>query len=403
MTDKSIASNDAGSDPLPPDFSEQNHSTRKESPPEKTPENRDTKPRLPERWVPQPAKRPLCIQPTGYIQSEQADQIADRLHSWALRVLAQESNAESQGIDSDAIVDSNNDLARIPDPSGLSENLKVTNAVRPRRFVDPETYRTGAPDYLEDLGRHPDTSEEYKYALNVVNALPSPPKLPSFLNKPILNTDPGILDDKSVLDMPNHTVLNHIATSSIKDNVLGISTTTRYIEKTTGTTISGHTQALRQVDRTVGETKVCWVGGTLSDNYPANSTPGKYTDQAISISTISKPTAMATATRFRLVFHAPTSAVTKCKEAIFGVGAGRYPGPGNYTECCWTTIGTGQFRPGDAAKPHLGEVGKLEEVEEARVETICVGEDVARNAVKALKSAHPYEEPSYSVYRLEDF
>ncbi|RKL45132.1 hypothetical protein BFJ72_g3782 [Fusarium proliferatum] len=105
---------------------------------------------------------------------------------------------------------------------------------------------------------------------------------------------------------------------------------------------------------------------------------------------------MASCTRFRLVFNVPTSSLSQCKEAIFAAGAGRYPGPGNYTECCWTIFGTGQFRPGDAAKPHLGEVGKLEEVEEARVETICVGEDVARNAVKALKSAHPYEEPSYS-------
>jgi hypothetical protein len=94
---------------------------------------------------------------------------------------------------------------------------------------------------------------------------------------------------------------------------------------------------------------------------------------------------MTTATRFRLVFNVPTLSLAKCKEAIFTAGAGRYPGPGNYTECCWTVVGTGQFRPGDAAKPHLGQVGQLEEVEEARVETICVGEDVARDAVKALK------------------
>ncbi|KAF4487804.1 hypothetical protein FAGAP_11340 [Fusarium agapanthi] len=103
---------------------------------------------------------------------------------------------------------------------------------------------------------------------------------------------------------------------------------------------------------------------------------------------------MASVTRFRLVFNVPTLSLAQCKEAIFAAGAGRYPGPGNYTECCWTVIGTGQFRPGDAAKPHLGEVGKLEEVEEARVETICVGEDVARNAVKALKSSAYYTEKS---------
>lgn len=90
--------------------------------------------------------------------------------------------------------------------------------------------------------------------------------------------------------------------------------------------------------------------------------------------------------RFSLVFFAPPSAVQACKAAIFKAGAGRYPGAGNYTECCWSAMGTGQFRPGDAANPHIGEVGALEETPEVRVETLCVGEDVARQAVAALKT-----------------
>lgn len=48
-------------------------------------------------------------------------------------------------------------------------------------------------------------------------------------------------------------------------------------------------------------------------------------------------------------------------------------------------MGTGQFRPGDAANPHIGTVGQLEEVPEARVETLCVGADTVRAAVEALK------------------
>ena len=55
-------------------------------------------------------------------------------------------------------------------------------------------------------------------------------------------------------------------------------------------------------------------------------------------------------------------------------------------------MGTGQFRPGERANPHLGKPGQLETVQEARVETLCVGEDVARKAVAALKacvSSHP--------------
>lgn len=90
-------------------------------------------------------------------------------------------------------------------------------------------------------------------------------------------------------------------------------------------------------------------------------------------------------TRYKLVFTVPPAALEKVKTAIFAAGAGRYPGSGNYTECCFTSYGKGQFRPGDAANPHIGKVGELEYVEEARVETLCVGEDVARKAVEALK------------------
>ncbi|KAI4210674.1 MAG: hypothetical protein LQ351_006448 [Letrouitia transgressa] len=113
--------------------------------------------------------------------------------------------------------------------------------------------------------------------------------------------------------------------------------------------------------------------------------------------------AVSAAARFKLVFFVPEPALKACKTAIFAAGAGRYPGPGNYTECCWTAMGTGQFRPGDTANPHIGSVGALEEVREARVETLCVGEEVTKKAVDALKRAHPYEEPAYEVYKLENF
>ena len=102
---------------------------------------------------------------------------------------------------------------------------------------------------------------------------------------------------------------------------------------------------------------------------------------------LSKLTKMAStiAKRFKLVFFVPQANVGACKAAIFAAGAGRFPGAGNYTECCWTAAGTGQFRPGDAANPHIGRPGELEEVEESRVETLCVGEDTVRKAVDALK------------------
>ncbi|KAI9648262.1 hypothetical protein NHQ30_002894 [Ciborinia camelliae] len=89
--------------------------------------------------------------------------------------------------------------------------------------------------------------------------------------------------------------------------------------------------------------------------------------------------------RFKLIFFVPPSSLPVCKASIFAAGAGRYPGPGNYTECCWATMGTAQFRPGDTANPDIGTVGVLEEVQEVRFETLCVGEEVVRKAVEALK------------------
>lgn len=89
--------------------------------------------------------------------------------------------------------------------------------------------------------------------------------------------------------------------------------------------------------------------------------------------------------RFKLAFRVPTSHLEVCKTAIFAAGAGRYPGPGSYTEVCWTTMGTGQFRPGGTANPHIGRPGELETVPEVQVETLVVGEVTVRKVVGALK------------------
>ncbi|KAH6907710.1 GTP cyclohydrolase 1 type 2/Nif3 [Coprinopsis sp. MPI-PUGE-AT-0042] len=108
-------------------------------------------------------------------------------------------------------------------------------------------------------------------------------------------------------------------------------------------------------------------------------------------------------TRYKLVFFTPPKALPAIKEAIFATGAGRYPGAGDYTKVCFTTPGVGQFLPGESAKPAIGEPGKLEEVDELRCEILCVGQDVAKEAVAALKRTHPYETVAYEVYKVEPF
>lgn len=99
---------------------------------------------------------------------------------------------------------------------------------------------------------------------------------------------------------------------------------------------------------------------------------------------------------FKLVFFVPEDDVERVKEALFATGAGRYP---RYDKCAWQTIGTGQFRPLEGSSPHIGRQDALERVTEYRVEILC-RDTVVREAVRALISAHPYEEPAYEVYRV---
>ncbi|PGH18999.1 hypothetical protein AJ79_00032 [Helicocarpus griseus UAMH5409] len=105
--------------------------------------------------------------------------------------------------------------------------------------------------------------------------------------------------------------------------------------------------------------------------------------------------------RYKLVFFVPLTHADVCKDAVFDAGAGRYP-QGKYTKCAFQSRGTGQFLPGDGANPNIGQVGGLEFVEELRVEVLCIGRSTMQESVKALIKAHPYEEPGYEVYKLEN-
>lgn len=96
--------------------------------------------------------------------------------------------------------------------------------------LPPETFASQIPQYLIDFDQ-PEDSSAYRNAVGAIEKLPTPPSLPGFLGKPILNAATLMKDDNSVLNMPNHTVLNHLATSSIKNNVLAVSATTRYHNK----------------------------------------------------------------------------------------------------------------------------------------------------------------------------
>lgn len=99
---------------------------------------------------------------------------------------------------------------------------------------------------------------------------------------------------------------------------------------------------------------------------------------------------------YKIAFFVPSTHAEAVKDALFAAGAGRFR---EYDRASWETAGTGQFRPLSGASPFLGSEGKVERVEELRVEMICVDESV-RPALDALVAAHPYEEPAYELSRI---
>ena len=82
-------------------------------------------------------------------------------------------------------------------------------APRTKPALPAARYTSQIPQYLLDLDKAED-STAYQYAAAAIEKLPTPPSLPGFLGKPILNAATPMKDDNSVLTMPNHTVLNHL-------------------------------------------------------------------------------------------------------------------------------------------------------------------------------------------------
>lgn len=102
---------------------------------------------------------------------------------------------------------------------------------------------------------------------------------------------------------------------------------------------------------------------------------------------------------YKLAFFVPESHLEQVKNAVFATGAGRI---GHYDHCCWQVKGEGQFRPLEGSHPHIGSLREIEKVVEYRVELVCA-DKLIKQAVAAMKLAHPYEEPAYDVFRLEEF
>lgn len=102
--------------------------------------------------------------------------------------------------------------------------------------------------------------------------------------------------------------------------------------------------------------------------------------------------------RFKLVVFTPVESADLVMQAISEAGAGVI---GDYTHCTFRTRGIGTFKPMAGAHPQVGEVGKVNEVPEVRLEAVVPAGSLGA-AISSMIASHPYEEVAYDVYRIEN-
>ena len=105
----------------------------------------------------------------------------------------------------------------------------------------------------------------------------------------------------------------------------------------------------------------------------------------------------ATADHVKLVTFVPESHLDHVRQALWNTGAGVI---GNYHNCSFNLRGTGTFFGGPGTDPAVGKAGRLEQVEEVRLEVVCAAKFLDR-ALTALRQAHPYEEPAVDVFSVK--
>jgi len=100
----------------------------------------------------------------------------------------------------------------------------------------------------------------------------------------------------------------------------------------------------------------------------------------------------------KLFTFCPVDKAEVVRKALFEAGCGAI---GDYDECSFNVEGTGTFRGSESSSPYVGEKGKQHHEKEIKIETIFPAylED---KILRALFSAHPYEEVAYDIVSLEN-
>ena len=94
----------------------------------------------------------------------------------------------------------------------------------------------------------------------------------------------------------------------------------------------------------------------------------------------------------------PVEHAERLIKAMNKAGAGK---SGDYEGCGWSVAGEGRFTPLENAKPFIGAVGADERVNEIKYETI-VSTGKLEDVIAAIYANHPYEQPAFDIYSLEN-
>ena len=100
----------------------------------------------------------------------------------------------------------------------------------------------------------------------------------------------------------------------------------------------------------------------------------------------------------KLVTFVPTAQAEDVRKALFAAGCGCI---GNYDACSYNVEGEGTFRAQEGSHPFCGSIGELHTEKEVRIETVLPAYKKSE-VIKALLSAHPYEEPAFDLYPLQN-
>jgi len=100
----------------------------------------------------------------------------------------------------------------------------------------------------------------------------------------------------------------------------------------------------------------------------------------------------------KLSTFCPNDEVETLKNALFETGAGAI---GKYSECSFSTEGSGTYKPNDGANPSSGEVGIRSNAAETKIEVIFPSY-LERSLIANLKKAHSYEEVAYDIVSLDN-